>query len=117
LAAYLSVQMMIVFAAGYHPGHSPLGVVWTAITALIMFTLAAGTHRAGHPLTGVTNSPALITESRGTVIDGLLVVAVCSRWHLTPSFGWWWADPAAGLVIVYYALKEAHAIHAELRLR
>lgn len=23
------------------------------------------------------------------------------------TFGWWWADPAAGFVIVYYAIREA----------
>jgi hypothetical protein len=26
---------------------------------------------------------------------------------------WWWADPAAGLDIVYYALHEAHAIASD----
>jgi divalent metal cation (Fe/Co/Zn/Cd) transporter len=24
-------------------------------------------------------------------------------------FGWWWADPLAGLVIVYYGLTEGRA--------
>jgi len=27
--------------------------------------------------------------------------------------GWWWADPAGGLVIVYYALREAYTIFAD----
>jgi divalent metal cation (Fe/Co/Zn/Cd) transporter len=26
---------------------------------------------------------------------------------LNLAFGWWWADPVAGLVIVYYAIREA----------
>jgi hypothetical protein len=30
-----------------------------------------------------------------------------------PLFGWWWADPLAGLVIVYYGIREGwHALHA-----
>jgi hypothetical protein len=40
LAAYLTVQTIIVLAAGYHPRHSPLGIAWTAITAAAMFALA-----------------------------------------------------------------------------
>ena len=31
---------------------------------------------------------------------------------LNASFGWWWADPAAAFVIVYYGLREGwHALH------
>jgi divalent metal cation (Fe/Co/Zn/Cd) transporter len=30
---------------------------------------------------------------------------------LNGLFGWWWADPFAGLVIVYYGLREGlHAL-------
>jgi divalent metal cation (Fe/Co/Zn/Cd) transporter len=25
---------------------------------------------------------------------------------LNAALGWWWADPLAGLVIVYYGLRE-----------
>jgi hypothetical protein len=42
LAVYLLVQSTVVLAAGYHPGHSVLGIAWTAVTAAAMFTLAAG---------------------------------------------------------------------------
>jgi hypothetical protein len=31
------------------------------------------------------------------------------------GLGWWWADPVAGLVIVYYALREEHTIRPDLR--
>lgn len=106
LAAYLTVQTVIVFATGDHPQHSPLGIAWTAIA---MFALAAGKKRTGHQL----NNPVLITEGRVTVIDGLLACAVLLGLTLNAAFGWWWADPAAGLVIVYYAVKEARAIHTE----
>jgi len=29
---------------------------------------------------------------------------------LNALFGWWWADPLASLVIIYYGIREA--IHA-----
>jgi divalent metal cation (Fe/Co/Zn/Cd) transporter len=110
LATYLTIQTVIVLAAGYHPGHSRLGIAWTAVTAAAMVTLAAGKTRTGHQLA----NPVLITEGRVTLIDGLLAVAVLLGLLLNTTIGWWWADPAAGLVIVYYALKEAHTIHAGL---
>jgi divalent metal cation (Fe/Co/Zn/Cd) transporter len=42
-----------------------------------------------------------------TFIDGLLAVAVLVGLSLDASLGWWWADPLAGYVIVYYAVREA----------
>jgi divalent metal cation (Fe/Co/Zn/Cd) transporter len=107
LAAYLTVQTIVVFATGYHPRHSPLGIAWTAITAATMFTLAAGKNRTGRAL----HNPVLITEGRVTVIDGLLACAVLLGLVLNATFSWWWADPAAGLVIIYYAIKEAMNIY------
>lgn len=99
------------FATGHHPGHSPLGIVWTAITAVAMFTLAAGKRHTGQAL----DNPVLVTEGRVTVIDGMLAVAVLLGLALNAAAGWWWADPVSGLIIIYYALKEARAIHTDLR--
>ena len=31
------------------------------------------------------------------------------------AFGVWWADPLAGFVIVFYGLKEARTIFADLK--
>jgi divalent metal cation (Fe/Co/Zn/Cd) transporter len=49
----------------------------------------------------------LRTEGRVTVIDGILAVAVLLGLLLNAVAGWWWADPAAGYVLVYYATREA----------
>ena len=104
LAIYLIMQTVVLFATGYHPHHSPLGIAWTALTAAAMFTLAAGKSSTGRAL----NNPVLTTENRVTVIDGLLACAVLLGLALNALLGWWWADPADGLFIVYYAIKEAH---------
>jgi divalent metal cation (Fe/Co/Zn/Cd) transporter len=109
LASYLTVQTILVFASDYHSHHSPLGIIWTALTAIAMFALAAGKNRTGRQL----QNPVLITEGRVTVIDGLLACAVLLGLVLNLAFGWWWADPAAGLVIVYYTLKEARTIYKD----
>lgn len=105
LAAYLTAQTVIVLAVGHHPHRSPAGITWTALTAAAMFTLAYGKKRTGDAL----GNPVLRAEARVTIIDGLLACAVLLGLSLNALIGWWWADPAAGLVIVYYALREARA--------
>lgn len=109
LALYLLAQSTIVLAAGFHPRHSPLGIAWTAITAAVMFSLAAGKARTGAAL----GNPVLTTEGHVTLIDGLLAAAVLAGLLLNAALGWWWADPAAGYVLVYYAVREVKEIFTE----
>jgi divalent metal cation (Fe/Co/Zn/Cd) transporter len=106
LALYLLVQSTVVLATGYHPRHSPLGIVWTAATAAVMFALAAGKARTGQAL----DNPVLRTEGRVTLIDGILATAVLLSLVVNATAGWWWADPAAGYVLVYYAAREVREI-------
>ena len=106
LAAYLAVQSGLVLAAGYRPGHSVLGIAWTAVTAAVMFALAAGKARTGKAL----GNPVLTTEGRVTRVDGILAAAVLAGLVLNAAAGLWWADPLAALVIVVYALREAREI-------
>ena len=106
LAIYLLVQSTVVLAAGYHPRHSVPGIIWTAATAVVMFALAAGKARTGRAL----DNPVLHTEGRVTMIDGILAVAVLAGLVLNAALGWWWADPAAGYVLVYYAAREVREI-------
>jgi divalent metal cation (Fe/Co/Zn/Cd) transporter len=106
LALYLLIQSTLVLAAGYHPRHSVAGIIWTAVTAAVMFALAAGKARTGRAL----DNPVLRTEGRVTMIDGILAVAVLAGLVLNAAAGWWWADPAAGYVLVYYAAREVREI-------
>jgi divalent metal cation (Fe/Co/Zn/Cd) transporter len=106
LAIYITIQSVIVLVARYHPAHSPLGIAWTAITALVMFALARGKTSAGKAL----DNPVLKTEGHVTFIDGLLATSVLIGLLLNAGFGFWWADPLAGFVIVFYGIKEAKAI-------
>jgi divalent metal cation (Fe/Co/Zn/Cd) transporter len=109
LACYLLVQAGVALITGYHAKPSPLGITWTAVTAAAMFALAYGKRRTGRAL----GNPVLTTESRVTVIDGLLACAVLLGLLLNSGLGWWWADPVAGLIIVYYAVREARTIYAD----
>jgi len=106
LAAYLLVQSTVVLATGYHPRHSLPGITWTAVTGVVMFALAAGKARTGAAL----GNPVLRIEGRVTLIDGILATAVLAGLVLNAALGCWWADPAAGYVLVFYAAREVRDI-------
>ena len=113
LAIYITLQSVYVLVVGHHPEHSPLGIAWTAMTAVVMFLLAAGKARTGTAL----GDPVLQTEGRVTLIDGLLATAVMLGLVLNAGFGTWWADPVAGVVIVFYGAREAYTIFTSDRDR
>jgi len=105
LAASLAIQSTVVLIIGFRPHHSPLGIAWTAASAATMFVLAAGKARTGRLL----GNPVLTAEGRITLIDGILATAVLIGLVLNAALGWWWADPLAGYVLLYYAIQEARS--------
>lgn len=109
LALYLAVQSTVVLAVGFRPGHSRVGIAWTALTALVMMALAVGKVRTGQAL----HNPVLDTEGRVTLIDVLLAAAVLVGLVLNAQLRWWWADPLAGYVLVVYAVREVKEVLAE----
>ena len=111
LAVYLAVQSSLVLAVAHHAESSPVGIGWTAVTAGVMFALAAGKSRTGAAL----GNDVLLSEGRVTRIDGILAAAVLAGLVLDAAQGWWWADPMAGYVLVFYAAREAWRILAECR--
>lgn len=105
LALYVLVQSGWTLLASTHPSPSPLGVVWLLVTCIAMLLLAWGKSVTGRQLGNLV----LTTEARVTLIDAALAAAVLLGVGLNSLFGWWWADPLAGLVIVYYGLTEGRA--------
>jgi hypothetical protein len=61
LAVYLAVQATLVLATGYHPQPSTGGIVWTSLTAVVMFALAFGKACTG----AARSNPVLTTEGAG----------------------------------------------------
>jgi divalent metal cation (Fe/Co/Zn/Cd) transporter len=103
LAVYLGIQSTVILVVRFHPHHSQLGIAWTALTAVVMFGLARGKAASGTAL----GNPVLQAEGRITFIDGVLATAVLIGLVLNTWAGWWWADPLAGYVLLYYAIREA----------
>jgi len=102
LAVYVAAQSSFVLATGSRPHHSLMGIVWVALTALVMFGLASGKASTG----AVLGNRVLQMEARVTLVDGCLAAAVLAGLTLNTTLGWWWADPLAGFVIVFYGARE-----------
>jgi len=104
LAVYIAIQSAIVLLTHFHPKTSRLGIIWLALTLVAMLLLAYGKGRTGRAL----GNPVLQKESKVTVVDGMLAGSVLTGIALNALFGWWWADPLAAFVIVYYGFREGY---------
>jgi divalent metal cation (Fe/Co/Zn/Cd) transporter len=110
IAIFIAVQGIYLLSTGGRPAPSTLGIGWTALTFATMLALAFGKARTGSAL----NNPVLKTEGRVTLVDAYLAGAVMLGLVLNAVAGWWWADPLAGLVIVFYGFREGwEALHHE----
>lgn len=109
LATYVAAQSAYALRFEVHPVASWPGMGWLALTCAAMFALAAGKHATGAAL----GNEVLKTEARVTRVDALLAASVLIGLALNAGFGWWWADSAAGLVIVCYGVIEGRHAWAE----
>jgi divalent metal cation (Fe/Co/Zn/Cd) transporter len=103
LCLYLLVQAAYVLAVTARPRSSVLGMGWTGATMVVMALLAAGKQRTGRALA----HSVLLTEGKVTLVDAALAAATLVGLATNAVLGWWWADPTAGLVIVFYGAREA----------
>lgn len=102
LVAYVGVESVRTFFGAHHPETSWVGIGLAAITAPTMPLLARAKRRVGHKL----SSSATVSEANQNMICAYLSVALLFGLGLNAFFGWWWADPAAALVIAGVALRE-----------
>jgi divalent metal cation (Fe/Co/Zn/Cd) transporter len=102
LAAYVGVESVRTLIGGDHPRTSWVGIGLAAVTAPTMPLLARAKRRVGHAL----GSSATVGEAEQNMICAYLSVALLVGLGLNAAFGWWWADPAAALVIAAVAARE-----------
>lgn len=111
IAFYIFSQTLYLLLKGYHPHASYIGISWTAATFLVMLALARGKHIIGNRL----KNSVLLTEGKVTLVDAYLAAAIMIGLLLNAIFGFWWADPTAALIIVYYGIKEGRTSFMEAR--
>jgi len=102
LAAYVTVSSLLTLLARVEVHHSPVGIVLTAVSVVVMPFLSFAERRAGREL----GSATAVADSKQTLICTYLSAAVLIGLLLNTLFGWWWADAIAGLVIVVFAIRE-----------
>ena len=111
LSVYLFAQSTFSLVVGHRATPIIGGIVWTGLTAAVMFGLAAGKTKVGRAI----GNQVLQTEGRVTLIDGILATSVLAGVLVERLWGLWWADSVAAYVIVFYALRECLAIRRDLR--
>ena len=111
LALILAAASIRNLAGGQRAGHSLAGITYLAVTALVMFGLAVAKRRTA---AGLGSAP-LASEASMTFLDGMLSTATLAGLALNAGLGWWWADPAAALLVSIAALNEAHENRGEAR--
>ena len=103
LAVYVAIESARDLLAGHHPAVSWAGVALAAVTLVLMPPLAAAKRNVGVAL----GSSATTSESRQTMLCAYLSAALLVGLLANALAGWWWADPAVGLLIAAVALTEA----------
>lgn len=102
LAAYVAAQTLVTIVLDIRPDTSVLGIAWLSATCVVMFSLAAAKSRTGAELGNVV----LQVEAKVTVVDGALAAAILAGLVLNALLGWWWADLAAGVILIGYGIRE-----------
>ena len=103
LSIVLAVGAVRDLVSGRVAGESPWGIVYLAVTALVMFGLAAMKRRTADAL----GSAPLRSEATMTFLDGILSTATLAGLALNAYADWWWADPTAALLVALAAANEA----------
>jgi divalent metal cation (Fe/Co/Zn/Cd) transporter len=101
LAAYIAFDSVHALG-GDHPQSSWLGIGLALVTAPTMPLLARAKRLVGREL----GSHAAQSEAGQNMLCAYLSVALLLGLGANALFGWWWADPLAGLVIGAVAARE-----------
>lgn len=102
LAAYVTIDAILSLVSQEGPEHSPLGIVITALSLLVMPLLAWFEIRTGKEL----KSKSVLADARQLLLCVYLSGAVFVGLILNSLFGWWWADSVAALVVAALAVRE-----------
>jgi divalent metal cation (Fe/Co/Zn/Cd) transporter len=102
LAGYVTVESVRALVGGDPAEHSPVGIALAATSLVVMPVLSYAQRRAGREL----GSASAVADSKQTLLCTYLSGVLLAGLLLNSLFGWFWADPLAGLVIAGLAVKE-----------
>jgi divalent metal cation (Fe/Co/Zn/Cd) transporter len=102
LALYVTAQAAWVLWRRLPPEESPVGIALAVASLVSMPLVAWGKLRAAREL----GSAALRAEAKETLACSYLSFALLLGLAANTLAGWWWADPAAALLMVPWLVKE-----------
>lgn len=102
LALYVTVQALSTLWNQQPPEESVVGIVLAAVSLTAMPLVSWGKLRAAREL----GSAALRAEAKETLACSYLSLALLLGLVANAVAGWWWADPAAALLMVPWLVKE-----------
>ena len=102
LAAYVAFQAIRDLIGRDAAAHSVAGIVLACVSLVVMPLLSRAKRRVGLAL----GSRAMTADATQTEFCTYLSAILLGGLLLNMFWGWWWADPIAGLVMVPIIAKE-----------
>jgi divalent metal cation (Fe/Co/Zn/Cd) transporter len=111
LGGYISFEAASTLWKSEPPESSPIGIALASVSLVVMPVLALAKHRTGKAL----DSRALVADAKETFVCSYLSLSLLAGLALNASFGWWWADPIAALMMLPLVLNEGREAIEEAR--
>lgn len=103
LAVYVTFDSITALARHEVPQESTLGIAIAAAALIVMPLLARAKRQVARQL----NSGAMHADSRQSDFCAYLSAILLAGLVLNALLGWWWADPAAALLMVPLIARES----------
>jgi divalent metal cation (Fe/Co/Zn/Cd) transporter len=102
LAVYVSAEAVLSLWQRERPDESSIGIALAIASLVVMPLVAWGKFRAAHAL----RSESLRAEAKETLACSYLSLTLLVGLVANAVAGWWWADPAAALLMVPWLVAE-----------
>lgn len=102
LAAYVGYESISDLVSRKAPEHSIPGIVLACVSLVVMPLLSRAKKKVGNEL----GSAAMHADAKQTDFCVYLSAILLLGLLLNAALGWWWADPAAALIMVPLIAKE-----------
>jgi divalent metal cation (Fe/Co/Zn/Cd) transporter len=102
LSAYIGYESLADLISTKAPEHSIPGIILAYVSLVVMPILSRAKKRVGREL----SSAAMTADAKQTDFCVYLSAILLAGLLLNATLGWWWADPAAALIMVPLIAKE-----------
>ena len=112
LGAYILFESLKKLILREHPEPSLIGIIIAIASIIVMPVLFYLKYNIGKSI----GSRSLVADSKQTLACLYLSFALLIGLGLNYLFGFWWSDPAVGLIIVVFLIREGYETLKEERL-